>query len=170
MRFVSLNRSSPYPSPATPDHETAQIEAVTPDTENERHQLNPDETPTPIDSVATESIAENTTSNPSPNESAHGSQPGSSETGDDLESRYIDMLKAAIYSKWKTSGDTKLGSCDLSIQQGIGGSVLTAKLVNCNLSPTEQRAFEAATLMAQPLPYTGFESVFLENRTINVDL
>ena len=170
VQFVSLDRSIANANPESPAPETAVTEDLTPETENQDQQPDRDKTPTPIDSVATESVPDEGARSPSTNESSNGSQLGSSGTGDDLESRYIATLKATIYSKWKTSNGGKLGSCDLTIQQAIGGSVLTAKLVNCNLSPAEQRAFEAATLMAQPLPYAGFESVFVENRTINVEL
>lgn len=145
------------------------IEAALQQIEVERHNFSPDETPPLTDSFTTNSISGDGMENLPETENTSNLPTGSSITGDDIESRYIEALKETIYGKWKASSDSKSGSCDLTIQQTTGGSVLSAKLDNCDLPPAEQRALEAATLMAQPLPYIGFESVFLESRTITID-
>lgn len=170
VQFISLDRSSTLQNSVVTNSESTETQDATPHPENEQHQADHVDASAPIDSVMIESVPGDGARSPSQNALPNDTQPGGSGSRDDLESRYIATLKAAIYSKWKSSNDHKLGSCNLTIQQTIGGSVLAAKLVNCNLSPAEQRAFEAATLMAQPLPYAGFEAVFVESRTINVDL
>lgn len=142
--------------------------------EQDEQEMPPDpvlvEAPLPIaddDSDASTAAAASTTS---AKDTAYGSGGGMDGDGDDLESRYLAALKAAIYAQWKP--DERMrdhGECDVLIRQSEGGGVLTAQAENCGLSPSEQRALEAATLMAQPLPYAGYEPVFLAERAIKLE-
>lgn len=88
---------------------------------------------------------------------------GEQEAGanEDLKGQYEAAIRAAIQRKWQQLGQSSVrGKCILQFTQSAGGAVTTATTDDCDL-PTEERArLEAAVLMAQPLPYKGFESVF----------
>lgn len=79
----------------------------------------------------------------------------------DLKGQYEAAIRAAIQRKWQKLGQSSVrGKCTLQFTQLAGGAVTTATTDDCDL-PTEERArLEAAVLMAQPLPYKGYESVF----------
>ncbi|QNN46792.1 hypothetical protein H9L17_00995 [Thermomonas brevis] len=80
---------------------------------------------------------------------------------EDLKGQYKAAIRAAIQRKWQQLGQSSVhGKCTLQFTQSAGGAVTTATTDDCDL-PTEERArLEAAVLMAQPLPYKGYESVF----------
>lgn len=100
--------------------------------------------------------SEQLASNPAGNDAAQ--EAGANE---DLKGQYEAAIRAAIQRKWQQLGQSSVrGKCILQFTQSAGGAVTTATTDDCDL-PTEERArLEAAVLMAQPLPYKGFESVF----------
>jgi colicin import membrane protein len=73
---------------------------------------------------------------------------------------YVDALRRAISTKWEAlhPGQT-VPNCALSIAQEPGGQVNHAT-ATCPDAADLARALEAAVLMAQPLPYQGYEAAF----------
>lgn len=86
---------------------------------------------------------------------------------DSREQAYLMALRAAIQSKW-TRQSTQDGLCAVTIQQTIGGQITGAISKSCTLGQADRRALEAAALAAQPLPYAGFERVFREQITVEM--
>ena len=84
-----------------------------------------------------------------------------------LEARYMAALRQAIMTHWTGYQVRKVGeACSLTIRQVSGGQVHSALSGTCALDQASRRALEAAALMAQPLPYQGFESVFREEMVL----
>jgi len=79
---------------------------------------------------------------------------------DGLRAAYLAALRAAIRQHWNYQG--RIQQCNLTIKQSPGGAVQSAVSGECSLAPQDRRALEAAVLMAQPLPYAGYEAVFQE--------
>lgn len=86
---------------------------------------------------------------------------------DAVENAYLAVLRAAIQSKWIRQ-DKQTGRCSVTIQQTVGGRVVSATSESCMLSDVDRQALEAAALLAQPLPYAGFEQVFQEYLTVEI--
>lgn len=84
-----------------------------------------------------------------------------------LREAYLAALRATILAKWNKP-DADLDGCTIALQQEAGGKVTAARLGGCALPETDRNELEAAALMAQPLPYAGYEAVFSE--TVNLDL
>lgn len=79
--------------------------------------------------------------------------------GDDgLRAAYLAALRTAIRLHWNYQGPPR--RCSLTIKQSPGGVVQSAIAGECSLPTQDRRALEAAVLMAQPVPYAGYESVF----------
>lgn len=77
----------------------------------------------------------------------------------DLRTAYLAALKAAINKqRWALGG--RQGNCTLTITQTAGGLVGSALSNDCGMPRADRLALEAAALMAQPLPYAGYETVF----------
>lgn len=58
--------------------------------------------------------------------------------------------------------------CKIVIRQIPGGKVIDAQVdPSCPYDEPGRRSIERAVLLAQPLPYAGFESVFNRNITLN---
>ncbi len=88
------------------------------------------------------------------------SDTGSNASGDDLTDRYHVALRRHIEIKWQDITKRRIPEgCELKISQQPGGSVLAA-VANCRLDEIDRLQLEAVVLMSQPLPYSGFESVF----------
>lgn len=169
VQFVSIER----PSASTRKMEAEEAEPLELVREKKEENLGPivSDALMPLEAAVSEETSTSGAPAPIAEKGLRPSQAGSPGNGDDLEARYVMSLKSAIYAQWRSSGlRHKAETCGLMIEQTAGGTVLTAQLVNCSLTPSEQRAFEAAALMAQPLPYAGFESVFLESRIIKVEI
>jgi colicin import membrane protein len=99
--------------------------------------------------------------------SAVGSPPpGQGGTANDLLAKYQAALQQAITDKWTRPDSVPLGTrCRIVIRQIPGGEVIEAQVqAGCPFDEMGKRSIEAAVLKAQPLPYSGFESVF--NRTL----
>lgn len=88
--------------------------------------------------------------------------------GDDgMRAAYLAALRAAIRPHWGHQKNSE--QCSLTIKQSPGGTVQSAVAGNCVLTPQDRRSLEAAALMAQPLPYEGFERVFSETTTLDIE-
>lgn len=82
-------------------------------------------------------------------------------SGDDVQARYYAALRAAIQRKWRQLTQRKFPTgCELQLALGVGGAVNATTASACNLSTEERQQLEAAALMAQPLPYAGYEEAF----------
>lgn len=96
-------------------------------------------------------------------ESARSDAAASGGDDSDLQARYVAALSQAIRAKWKRPGnvDRVAGLCRLVIVQTVGGLVREARTEEpCSYDEAARRSIESAVLMAQPLPYEGFETVF----------
>lgn len=81
--------------------------------------------------------------------------------GDDLLARYQAAVRARIAATWRTLTERDFPSgCALVLTQTPGGSVTATSAKSCTFSQEDRLQLEAAALMAQPLPYAGYESVF----------
>jgi len=82
-----------------------------------------------------------------------------------LEARYYAAIAASVKSKWRRPDSVPLGArCKVHIRQMAGGTVKEVRVVSpCDLDEEGRRSIEQAVLLAQPLPYAGFESVFLRD-------
>ncbi len=83
-------------------------------------------------------------------------------TDDSLQAQYVFAIQQAVERNWirpeTVPADTP---CKLQITQIPGGEVISADVVApCPFDEIGKRSLEAAVLRAQPLPYSGFESVF----------
>lgn len=97
---------------------------------------------------------------------AYSGNSGSS--SDQLRTAYLAALRSAIERKWPRSSN-RHGACSITLRQTIGGNVASSITSACDLEEADRMALEAAALMAQPLPYAGFESVFSEDITLEMN-
>lgn len=82
--------------------------------------------------------------------------------------RYLGALRLAVTAKWEAlHPGQEMPPCTMSIDQAVGG-VVNSAFADCAVDADSRRALEAAVLMAQPLPYEGFESEFADR--IRLDL
>jgi colicin import membrane protein len=97
--------------------------------------------------------------------------PGQGGTSNDLLAKYAAAIQAAVAPQWIKPDNVPAGTrCRVSIVQVPGGRVLTAEVQpGCRMDDIGKRSLEAAVLKAQPLPYSGFESVFSRELTINFE-
>lgn len=80
---------------------------------------------------------------------------------DDLSERYQAAVRARIESVWLSLTDRGLpNDCRLRISLAPGGGLVSASAASCSLDDSDRNQLEAAALMAQPMPYAGFEAVF----------
>lgn len=88
---------------------------------------------------------------------ANGDSPGN-----DRLAAYHSALRASIRQKWQALTDRPFPSgCGLRMMLAAGGALNATSANGCALSTEDRLQLEAAALMAQPLPYAGFESVFV---------
>jgi colicin import membrane protein len=98
----------------------------------------------------------NQTAAASASSAAKGGSPG-----DDLRASYHAALRAAIRRKWTDLTDRPFPSgCALRMTLATGGALNATSANSCALSNEDRLQLEAAALMAQPLPYAGYEAVF----------
>ena len=92
--------------------------------------------------------------------------PGQGGQSPDLLAAYQQALQQAILSNWTRPDSVPLGQrCKIVIRQIRGGQVIEAQVdPSCPYDEPGRRSVERAVLLANPLPYKGFESVF--DRTI----
>lgn len=92
--------------------------------------------------------------------------PGQGGQSPNLLGAYQQALKQAIRNNWTRPENVPAGViCKIVIRQIPGGRVIDAQVdPSCPYDEPGRRSVERAVLLAQPLPYEGFESVF--NRTL----
>lgn len=100
-------------------------------------------------------------------DTAAAARPGNNGTDQALLAAYQAALQKAILAKWTRPESVPLGTrCRITIRQLPGGEVVDAQVsAPCSYDEAGRASIERAVLLAQPLPYAGFESVF--NRTLN---
>lgn len=110
--------------------------------------------------------------NPQPQQTAEASQAAAAAAtsqkggslGDDLLTGYRAALRAAIQHKWAALTDRPFPTgCILQLNQKAGGAVTATSANGCAILQEDRLQLEAAALMAQPLPYAGYERVFSES-------
>ena len=81
---------------------------------------------------------------------------------------YQVALMNAILRQWTRPESVKLGQvCQVLIRQIPGGEVVSVEISpSCPYDEQGRRSVEAAVLKASPLPYAGFEDVFVRNPTL----
>jgi colicin import membrane protein len=86
-----------------------------------------------------------------------------------LAARYMLAIQQTVTQNWLRPDTTRPGlQCRLRIIQIPGGEVINAQVMSpCNGDELARRSIEAAVLRAQPLPYSGYESVFQREITFN---
>ncbi len=79
-----------------------------------------------------------------------------------LAARYMLAIQQTVTQNWLRPDTTRPGlQCRLRIIQIPGGEVINVQVMSpCNGDDLARRSIEAAVLRAQPLPYSGYESVF----------
>lgn len=94
---------------------------------------------------------------------------GNNGTDNDLRARYVLALAQAIERAWiRPETISPRDVCPIRIIQVEGGEVVRAEVLpGCPYDALGQRSVEAAVLRAQPLPYKGFESVFVADIKLN---
>lgn len=91
---------------------------------------------------------------------AEGQLAGNEGVNDDLLSRYRLAMQRTIQDAWRRPDNLpERVTCWASVTQIPGGEVISVELTRCPFDDAGRRSVEAA-LMRQPLPYTGYESVF----------
>jgi uncharacterized protein len=84
--------------------------------------------------------------------------------GADALSRYSSAVQQAITQQWKRPKVMPNGSCLVHIVQTPGGNVVSVTVdESCPYDDPTKASVENAVFGAQPLPYSGFESVFQRN-------
>lgn len=86
-----------------------------------------------------------------------------------LAAQYMLAIQQTVTQNWLRPDTTRPGlQCRLRIIQIPGGEVISAQVIApCNGDDLARRSIEAAVLRAQPLPYSGYESVFQRDITFN---
>jgi len=80
---------------------------------------------------------------------------------DDLLANYHGALRATIRRKWKELTSRPFPSgCTVRLDLAVGGPVNATSASGCAIPQADRMQLEAAVLMAQPLPYAGYEAVF----------
>ena len=71
----------------------------------------------------------------------------------------------AILRQWTRPDSVKLGqTCEVLIKQIPGGEVVSVQVSpGCPYDDLGRRSVEAAVMKASPLPYAGFEDVFVRD-------
>lgn len=105
-----------------------------------------------------------TTSTPTPPPRARLTLPGQDQVAlQALRKAYGDAIQLKIESNWSPPLQPKPGAaCNLLIRQLQGGEVVMAEAVQpCAYDVATKASLEQATVDAGPLPYRGFEPVFV---------
>lgn len=87
---------------------------------------------------------------------------GNEGVDESLLGQYIIAIQRAVEHNWLRPETVRPGQpCKIRIRQIVGGEVIGVTMdPSCPYDDLGRRSVEAAVLKAQPLPYTGFESVF----------
>ena len=78
---------------------------------------------------------------------------------------YIVAIRDAVLRQWTRPESVPLGvPCQVAIRQIPGGEVVDVQVApSCPYDDLGKRSLEAAILKASPLPYAGFEDVFVRD-------
>jgi hypothetical protein len=95
-----------------------------------------------------------------------GAAGNSGNTG--LRDAYLRALRTAILDKWGRP-NANLTGCTIALEQDVNGLVVSARVGDCTLNAEQRDSLESAALMAQPLPYAGYETVFEKRLDLNLD-
>jgi colicin import membrane protein len=88
-------------------------------------------------------------------------------TDADLRARYIAALNAAVRANWNTAQATERVYCSVSFTQIPGGEVINVEFIDCPYDAQGRDSVERA-LRKNPMPYSGFESVFWRKPTLTL--
>ncbi len=91
--------------------------------------------------------------------------PGNPDSRSAENAGYQVALMNAILRQWTRPESVRLGQvCQVLIRQIPGGEVVSVEISpSCPYDEQGRRSVEAAILKASPLPYAGFENVFVRN-------
>jgi len=92
---------------------------------------------------------------------------GSAADGMDLETRYLQAIKDVANQNWHHDGVPENVHCNVQFKQSPGGEVFDVVFLDCPLDPVGRTSVLEA-LKRTPLPYAGFESVFLPQSTLDL--
>ena len=92
-------------------------------------------------------------------------QPGNPDSNSSKRSEYSVALMNAILRQWTRPESVRLGQvCQVLIRQLPGGEVVDVQVSpSCPYDDLGRRSVEAAVRKASPLPYAGFEDVFVRD-------
>lgn len=78
---------------------------------------------------------------------------------------YVAAIQAAILRQWTRPESVRIGQqCQVLIRQIPGGEVVSVQVApDCPYDELGRRSVEAAVLKASPLPYAGYEDVFVRD-------
>jgi colicin import membrane protein len=104
----------------------------------------------------------NTRSRNAAEAAAQSDASGANGTDEGLQARYIAAIVNKVVSKWRRPDSVPIGArCKVHIRQMVGGTVTQVEVASpCALDEEGRKSIEQAVLLAQPLPYAGFETVF----------
>lgn len=99
---------------------------------------------------------------PTPQPQQGTQRAGEGGTDESLQAAYRVAIQQAVQRHWRRPETIPPGTvCTLDIRQIPGGEVISVEVGrDCPFDAIGRRSVENAVLQAQPLPYTGFESVF----------
>lgn len=88
-----------------------------------------------------------------------------------LNARYVAAIMQAVERNWTRPDSVPIGvRCQVLIKQIPGGEVVEVQVSRaCPYDEAGRRSLEAAILKASPLPYAGFESVFVRDPVLNFE-
>ncbi|TDR23728.1 TonB C-terminal domain-containing protein [Marinicella litoralis] len=91
-----------------------------------------------------------------------GVQNGAENARRTLLTQYIGAIQSAVTRQWARPNGTPAGlQCQIKVNQIPGGGVIDVSIgTPCNASAVVRNSIINAVKKADPLPYTGFESVF----------
>lgn len=94
--------------------------------------------------------------------------PGDPDSLSSKRASYAVALMNAILRQWTRPESVALGQiCQVTIRQLPGGEVVSVEISSsCPYDALGRRSVEAAILKASPLPYAGFEDVFVRDPTL----
>jgi colicin import membrane protein len=90
---------------------------------------------------------------------------GGGGSSDDLLSRYRAAMFQTANANWNRRGAPELVRCKVSFSQIVGGEVTDVRFLDCPFDE-EGREFVERALRRTPMPYAGFESVFMRSVTL----
>ena len=170
VTFIAVPRkeTNPQPSPTVPVPPASEPPAEHPATTTS-HAIIPNRDPSLARTLSTtgDYVTSNMSSaasslSPPPTTSTAGASSAQSGSPDnDLRASYHAALRARIVTTWQSLTTRAFPSgCTLTLNQSTGGAVTSSSANGCALSSEDRLQLEAAALMAQPLPYAGYEAVF----------